>query len=152
MLGQLTIGATAFFAFVGVSSTTVAAAPDPAEWVAHWVWGTKHFNRGDGYFRLTFTVDGDVERAVSQGSGDDSYELYVNGTLVRQSFFAFSRTDRTDFAPHLRPGTNVVAAVCHNAAPPGGWLEQLLIVYADGREQFVVSDDRTRFRHEKQEG
>ncbi len=131
------------------------AAPDPTEeetWRAYWVWGSKNMNAGKGYFRLPFTVDGDLASAVLQGSGDDGYVLFVNGKEVRRSGFGFNRIDRTDLLAHLKQGANVLAGECTNAAFPGGWLAQLHLVYRDGRDQFVLSDKNTRFRHEAQPG
>ena len=125
-----------------------------AQWQAYWVWGVSdtHMNGGKGYFRVPFEVQGEVESALVQGSGDDGYQLFVNGTLVRSSGFWWNRTDTTDVKAYLKPGKNVLAAVCDNAAFPGGWLAQLQIVYADGRDQFVLTDRHTKFAPDEQPG
>ncbi|MHB8972756.1 MAG: hypothetical protein ACYC3X_20640 [Pirellulaceae bacterium] len=124
------------------------------QWQAYWVWGVSdtHMSGGKGYFRLSFEVPGDVASAIVQGSGDDGYQLFVNNTLVRSSGFGFNRTDTTDVKSYLKPGKNILAAVCNNAAFPGGWLAQLQIVYADGREEFVLSNRNTKFASDEQPG
>lgn len=118
-------------------------------WNAYWVWGSENMHGGTGFFRLAFEVRGAVDSAVLQGSGDDGYTLYLNGEELRRGGFGFNRTDRTDVTARLRQGRNVLAALCGNAAYPGGWLAQLDILYADGTRQQVVSDEGTRFHHQE---
>ncbi|MFQ6096410.1 MAG: hypothetical protein ACE5O2_01700 [Armatimonadota bacterium] len=124
----------------------------PPTWRAFWVWGRKNFQHGPGYFRLTFRVKPGLVSADWQGVGDDSFVQYVNGIEVLRGGFAYGRTYRRDVTELLREGENLLAALCHNAAEPGGWLSQLTLVYADGTLELVVSDRATRFWHEEQEG
>jgi len=132
--------------------TAPCLAQAPEQWQASWVWGSKNEQQGPGYFRMAFVIQGEVEVATLQGSGDDGYTLFVNGEKARESGFGFNRTDVTDVRPYLVQGRNVIAALCQNCAFPGGFLAQLQIVYTDGREQLFVSDRDTRFWHEEQAG
>ena len=139
---------------IALSTTTMAqhSQDEGLNWKAFWVWGTKNTRGGKGFFRLPFRATSPVRSAIVQGSGDDGYELFINGHKVRSSGFGFNRTDKTDLTPHVREGANLLAAVCTNAAFPGGWLAQLHLVYQDGNEETVISDHSTRFHHEEEVG
>lgn len=121
-------------------------------WEAAWVWGSKHMNRGPGYFRMTFALTEAPKRAVLQTTGDDTYEIFVNGKRVARGGFRYGAVDLIDVTQHVRVGKNVVAAVCWNGAYPGGWLAELALIYRDGRVETVASDDKVKFAPEQQEG
>ncbi len=125
---------------------------DEPGWQAAWVWGSKHMDQGPGYFRMTFTVRGQVKQAVLQTTGDDSFDLFVNGVKIAHGGFSYGHAYTFDVTKHLRQGKNVVAAVCYNGAYPGGWLAELTINYADGRRQLVASGDQVRFAAEEHKG
>lgn len=143
---------TGVSSLIAVIVCVPAVAQPPEQWQAFWVWGSVNQQQGPGYFRLSFEVDGELDFATLQGSGDDGYSLSINGAHVRDGGFGFNRTDVTDALPHLRQGKNVIACLCRNAAFPGGFLAQLQLVYADGRQRVIVSDRQTRFSPEEIEG
>ncbi len=124
---------------------------DEPPWQAAWVWGAEHMNRGDGYFRMAFTVRQGLRRAILQTTGDDSFELYVNGKLALRGGFRHGHVYTIDVTEHLRPGRNVIAVVCHNAAYPGGWLAELALIYPDVIE-VVASGPQVKFSPRRESG
>jgi len=75
------------------------------------------------FFRYTFNVNGTVDSRPLVGAArvsvDDDYDMYVNGTLVRQNHdggFA-GVVDSVKLSPYLRQGKNVIAI----QAVDGGW-------------------------------
>lgn len=89
-------------------------------WSARWIsapdapptgYGVYHFRRG-------FTLASRPDRFVVHASGDNRYQLFVNGTRVamgpaRGDLFHW-RYETIDLAPHLQAGRNVLAAVVWN--------------------------------------
>ena len=81
------------------------------------------------YFRRAFSLPADrkVRRAVCLFAGDDQCSFCVNGVQVGVSH-GHPNLVVADITPHLRPGTNLLAAAATNlSAPtfrnnPGGWI------------------------------
>ncbi|MBZ5545932.1 MAG: alpha-L-rhamnosidase N-terminal domain-containing protein, partial [Acidobacteriia bacterium] len=72
------------------------------------------------HFRKTFSLAATPQRFIVHVSGDNRFELYVNGDRVlagpaRGDLFHW-RFETVDLAPHLREGMNVLAAVVWNFA------------------------------------
>ena len=70
------------------------------------------------HFRRTFELAAKPERFVVHVSGDNRYQLFVNGRRVawgpaRGDLFHW-RYETVDAAPYLEPGKNVFAAVVWN--------------------------------------
>ncbi|MGD0921915.1 MAG: glycoside hydrolase, partial [Terriglobia bacterium] len=87
-----------------------------AQWISHPDGPRREF--GVFHFRKTFTLSGAPERFVIHASGDNRYELFVNGRRVlagpaRGDLYHW-RFETLDIAPHLRAGKNVLAAVVWN--------------------------------------
>lgn len=90
----------------------------PAEWIA--CPGSPHRGFGVYYFRKDFTLPSKPEHFVIHVSGDNRYQLFVDGTRViegpaRGDLFHW-RYATLDIAQYLRPGKNVLAAVVWNFA------------------------------------
>lgn len=88
---------------------------------ARWIWPTSaQYDLYNCYalFRKTFELSKVPKKAAFYITADQSYQLYVNGTLVcrgpargYQSHWPF---DEVDIAEHLKTGKNVIAVRAHN--------------------------------------
>jgi len=89
-----------------------------AQWISHPDGPRREF--GVFHFRKAFTLERVPERFVIHASGDNRYELFVNGMRVltgpaRGDLYHW-RFETLDITPHLRAGKNVLAAVVWNFA------------------------------------
>jgi hypothetical protein len=91
-------------------------------WTARWISAPKTPPNEYGvyYFRRSFDLAARPERFMVHVSGDNRYQLFVNGHRVawgpaRGDLFHW-RYETVDLAPHLATGHNVIAAVVWNFA------------------------------------
>ena len=89
-----------------------------AQWITHPDGPRREF--GVFHFRKTFRLEKVPASFVIHASGDNRYELYVNGARVlagpqRGDLFHW-RYETLDIAPQLKAGKNVLAAVVWNYA------------------------------------
>ena len=89
-------------------------------WLGRWITvpGAPPAEYGVYHFRRTFELPAKPERFVVHVSGDNRYQLFVNGHRVawgpaRGDLFHW-RYETVDAAPYLEPGRNVFAAVVWN--------------------------------------
>jgi hypothetical protein len=89
-------------------------------WQAHWlsVPGVSPHDYGVYHFRRTFDLAQRPATFVVHVTGDNRYQLFVNGELVslgpaRGDLFHW-RYETVDLAPHLKAGRNALAAVVWN--------------------------------------
>ncbi|MGH9608282.1 MAG: alpha-L-rhamnosidase C-terminal domain-containing protein [Bryobacteraceae bacterium] len=89
----------------------------PAYWIA--VPGSDPQAYGVYHFRKTFTLDDKPDKFVVLVSGDNRYQLFVNGSLVSwgpaRSDLYHWKYEAVDIASKLKAGRNVLAAVVWNA-------------------------------------
>jgi hypothetical protein len=91
-------------------------------WKAWWITHPEGPQREFGvfYFRKAFTLESVPQRFVIHVSGDNRYELFVNGERVvagpARGDLNHWRYETLDIAPHLVSGRNVLAAVVWNFA------------------------------------
>jgi alpha-L-rhamnosidase len=118
-----------------------------AQWISHPDGPRREF--GVFHFRKTFTLSGVPERFVIHASGDNRYELFVNGKRVlagpaRGDLYHW-RFETLDIAPHLRAGKNVLAAVIWNFAELAPMAQMTnetgLIVQGDSEAEAVANTD-----------
>ncbi|MFY9727662.1 MAG: hypothetical protein WAJ87_19355, partial [Bryobacteraceae bacterium] len=89
-------------------------------WRANWiaVSGAPATEYGVYHFRRTFDLSSKPERFVVHVSGDNRYQLFVNGRRVAwgpaRGGLSHWRYETVDAAPYLEPGKNVFAAVVWN--------------------------------------
>ncbi len=116
----------------------------PAQWIA--CPGSPHRGFGVYYFRKDFSLPVKPEHFVIHASGDNHYQLFVNGTRVfegpaRGDLFHW-RYVTLDIAQYLRPGQNVLAAVVWNFAELAPMAQMSnetgLIVQGDGAQESMV--------------
>ncbi len=94
-----------------------------ARWPASWIHapGTDPQAYGVYHFRKSFTLSSDPGKFVVFVSGDNRYQLYVNGQLASwgpaRSDLYHWRYEVVDIGSKLHTGTNVLAAVVWNDGP-----------------------------------
>jgi hypothetical protein len=111
--------------------------PWRASWIA--VPGAPATEYGVYHFRRTFELAAKPERFVVHVSGDNRYQLFVNGRRVawgpaRGDLYHW-RYETVDVAPDLEPGKNVLAAVVWNF---GGLAPEAQVTFETG---FLVDGD-----------
>src|SRR5260370_19458555 len=122
-------------------------------WTARWIAAPKAPANDYGvyYCRRSFDLAAKPERFVVHASGDNRYQLFVNGHRVawgpaRGDLFHW-RYETVDLAPHLRAGRNVLAAVVWNFgihAPQAQVTQQTgFLLQGAGETEKAVSTDRT---------
>lgn len=93
-----------------------------ARWQASWIRPADAPPRAFGvyHFRHAFDLAARPDRFIIHASGDNRYQLFVNGTRVlsgpARGDLNHWRFETADLAPHLRAGRNVLAAVVWNFA------------------------------------
>ncbi len=127
------------------------------DWRGSWIWAEGHLDTPNFYLyaRKEFesTNAGSAQVCVTCSS---EYKLYVNGHYVGRGpspcHPSFQYYDSYDIAHLIRPGKNVIAALCYNYGidthsrpkTPGGFLLQAKISNDSDDELFVVTDDSWR--------
>ncbi len=132
------------------------------DWKAKWI--SRSFPHGPGrddytYVRSEFTLSSSpIVRARAYVSGDQQYELYLNGTRAGKgqaySFPDSQYYETLDVTSLLRAGAaNAVGIVSswqgptkgHPAAKPGA-ITQISVLHRDGRRALIVTDGSWRVR------
>ncbi|MGA8029892.1 MAG: alpha-L-rhamnosidase N-terminal domain-containing protein, partial [Bryobacteraceae bacterium] len=92
-------------------------------WAAQWIDmpGASSQDYGVYHFRRTFDLASKPQQFVIYVSGDNRYQLYVNGKRVSwgpaRGDLTHWRYETVDIAPELQAGKNVLAAVVWNDGP-----------------------------------
>ncbi len=113
-----------FLLTAGAAAAALAAraGSGPRAWNAYWIFvpHASPTDYGAYHFRRTIDLEQKPERFVVHVSGDNRYELYVNGMRVvwgpARGDLAHWRYETVDLAPHLNAGRNVLAAMVWNFA------------------------------------
>ena len=122
------IAAAEFFNEPNIAAMGAASQPQPPanpvlltrRWDARWIVapGTDPFGYGVYVFRKTIELPDRPQRFVVHVTADNRYQLWVNGSRVvwgpARGDLNHWRYETVDLAPHLRAGTNVLAAVVWN--------------------------------------
>jgi hypothetical protein len=99
-------------------SPSLQAEPWPASWIAAPEDAGTSF--GVYHFRRSFELSASPSKFVVHVSADNRYRLYVNGTYVAagpaRGDLNNWHFESLDLAPHLKAGSNVIAAVVWNFA------------------------------------
>ncbi len=114
-------------------------------WITHPDGPQREF--GVFHFRKTLTLDSVPQRFVIHVSGDNRYELFVNGERVlagpARGDLDHWRYETLDIAPHLVAGRNVLAAVVWNfaeLAPQAQMMNETgFIVQGDGSAEEIAN-------------
>ena len=148
--------------FPGSISISQTVNPDlltkvwQASWIRHPA-GPEH-EFGVFRFRKTFTLAAAPRHFVVHVSGDNRYELFVNGERVAtgpaRGDLNHWRYATLDIAPHLKPGKNVLAAVVWNYADLAPMAQMMnetgFVLQGDSADEAVVNTDAswTAFKDE----
>jgi len=124
-----------------------ATTPDwlSTAWSAYWVDvpGSSPQEFGVYHFRRTFELPSKPDHLVVHVSGDNRYQLYVNGTRVSwgpaRSDLTHWRYETVDIAADLHPGKNVLAAVVWNDGPGRA------IAQVTNQTAFLLQADRSEY-------
>jgi alpha-L-rhamnosidase len=118
-------------------------------WKAQWISCSDGPRREFGvfHFRKTFSLDTIPSHFIIHASGDNRYELFVNGTRVLEGpargDLDHWRYETADIAPHLHAGKNVLGAVVWNFAELAPMAQMSnetgLIVQGDGAAESTVN-------------
>jgi alpha-L-rhamnosidase len=122
-------------------------------WKAWWITHPDGPQREFGvfHFRKTFTLESVPQRFVIHVSGDNRYELFVNGERAlagpARGDLNHWRFETLDIAPHLVAGQNALAAVLWNfaeLAPQAQMTNETgLIVQGDSSVEEIVNTDNS---------
>jgi alpha-L-rhamnosidase len=113
----------------------------PAKWIAatNGPWSAYGVHR----FRKTFALDSVPRQLIVHSSGDNRYQLFVNGKMVSwgplRGDLDHWYYESTDIAPYLQPGKNVIAAQVLNygSHPPDAQMSiQTAFVLAAGERPY----------------
>src|SRR5208337_2288827 len=118
-----------------------------ARWITHPDGPQREF--GVFHFRKTFTLASAPQQFVIHVSGDNRYELFVNGRRVAtgpaRGDLDHWRYATLDIAPQLQAGKNVMAAVVWNyadLAPMAQIMNETgFVLQGDGAEEALVNTD-----------
>jgi hypothetical protein len=128
MLARLLLFAAVLIVLLGGLAGSISHSPTinpdllPQAWKADWIRHPDGPAREFGvfHFRKTFTLAAAPKRFVVHVSGDNRYELFVNGQRVAtgpaRGDLKHWRYATLDIAPELHAGNNVLAAVVWNYA------------------------------------
>ncbi len=136
-----------------ISDLKLYTTPEITEnWQASWIWFTKqrveHLNR---YFRKTFTVKGDIDRAFFQGTGDDCAVFYLNGQrLISNS--AWNQPVRCEITGKLVQGENIITAAIKQDRYAAGVLAEIDVNYQSGDSQKIITDETWKSTGKQQPG
>jgi hypothetical protein len=133
------------------NSQTINANLLTQDWKAAWIRHPDGPAREFGvfHFRKTFTLEAAPKRFVIHVSGDNRYELFVNGQRVAtgpaRGDLMHWRYATLDIAPQLQAGKNVLASVVWNYAgfAPMAQMtnETGFLVQGDGADEALVNTD-----------
>ncbi len=122
-----------------------AASPPPHHWRASWIDcpGADPQAYGVYHFRRNVELQQIPEHLFIYVSGDNRYQLFVNGERVSQgparADLTHWRYEVLDIAPHLHSGSNSLAAVVWNDG------EQKAIAQISNRTGFLLESEDPRY-------
>lgn len=139
------------------SSAQISLSQNPnllaQPWLARWITHPEIDQQAFAviHFRKTLDLAEVPERFVVHVSADNRYKLYVNGQQVSlgpaRGDLRHWRFETVDLAPHLQPGSNVLAAVVWNFShhKPEAQIsaETAFIMYGDTEAEAVVNTDHS---------
>lgn len=95
----------------------------PASWIAHPT--AEPHAYGVFHFRKAIALESLPDNFIVHVSGDNRYELYVNGRRVcfgpARADVALWRYETVDLAPYLKAGKNLIAALVWNQGENAAW-------------------------------
>lgn len=122
-------------------------------WEAHWISHPDEsaFEYGVFHFRKTFNLSDVPESFLVHASGDNRYELFINGQKVSDGpssndLFSWS-FETADLAPYLNSGKNIIAAKVWNGGEfkPMAWMTHrtAFILQGNSETEYLINTDHT---------
>ena len=118
----------------------VEAGPAP---VPEWIW---HDNEGRApaeheirFFRKTFTVEGDVSKALLCVAADDHVVVFINGKQVLRTD-SYEKADAVEVTKEIRVGENLIAVRAQNDSGMAGFIGKLDLTFAVKKTHTIVTD------------
>lgn len=139
------------------SENSPAINPDllSKAWSARWIAvpGASHFDYGVYHFRKTFDLQTKPSSFVIHVSGDNRYQLFVNGERAvwgpARGDLNHWRYETVDIARHLRAGKNAIAAVVWNFgqyAPEAQTTDRTAFILQGNTEAERIVDTNTSWK------
>ncbi len=114
---------------LGIAGVEAAPAPVP-----EWIWpaneGRAPADNEVRFFRKTFTLQGDVSKAVLCVAADNHAVVFVNGKEVLRND-EWEKPDVVEVTKEIRAGENVIAARAKNDSGFAGFIGKLDLTFAD---------------------
>ncbi len=108
-----------------------------------WIWGSTGMEPfGPVWFQREFDLEELPLQAKLMVGADDSCKVWINGTAAELETSDWVRPGLVDITGALRPGRNVISIRVVTDAVWGGLIAELCYISKDGRENWVVTDDR----------
>jgi hypothetical protein len=122
--------------------TAFAADAPPPNWVWDAATAKQETPASPAFFRRTFRVEGRVIAARVEITGDDQYELFLNGQLVG-SGTAWTQIDGYDVSSIIKGGRpQVVAVKAVNGGTAAGIVAKVWVQTNDKSEHLFSTDDK----------
>src|SRR5579871_1861373 len=118
---------------------TAAARAELPEWIWNANHGAKAADNEVRYFRKTFKIAGNFNKAMLSCAGDDEIQVFINGEKVAEGS-DWRTVIRKDVTKHLDGGDNVIAIRGKNHTDQAGVIAMLEISTARNQKQFVLTD------------
>ena len=113
-------------------------AQDSVAAVPHWIWDAE---KPVAHLRYEFEVPAGVSKAVLIASGDDKVQVFVNGERLFASESWSSPKVVNVTKQFSEAGPAVIAARAENAGGAAGFMAQLTLELADGKQVIVSNGD-----------
>ena len=123
---------------VGIAGVGAAPAPVP-EWIWHDNEGRAPAEHEIRFFRKTFTVEGDVSKAVLCVAVDHGVVVFINGKQVLRDA-THEKAEVVEVAKEIRWGENLIAARAQNDTGFAGLIAKLDLTFADKTTNTIVTD------------
>lgn len=121
----------------------------PARWISHPTADPHAY--GVFHFRKALELESQPDQFVVHVSGDNRYELYVNGSRVgfgpARGEVAHWRYETLDLAPFLKTGKNIIAALVWNQGENRAWpqlsYQTGFLLQGNSAKEAVVNSDES---------
>ena len=129
------------------------------DWQAKWIWARGHSDTPNFYMYARKEIEiVSAPSATAYVTCSTEYKLYVNGRYVGRGpspcHPSFQYYDEYELTRFLRPGKNVIAAICYNYGvgthcrpeAPGAFLLQVEIGNGNGSPTVIFTDETWRVK------
>jgi putative heme-binding domain-containing protein len=119
--------------------TAISLRAETPRWIWHDNHGAKPADGEVRFFRKTFALKGNIEKAVLACAADDELRIYINGREVMEAKGCAHAT-YADVTKDLKPGENVIAIRGTNDSGPAAIMAKLDITITKWQSETMVTD------------